>query len=121
MKLKLFIIILLFTSSAGAEIYRGSWWTTNRPIEGPMNLEVIPDGKDKYLGHFWGVWEGVSWDYSVPFKGPENNLKGVAIIDGAYYEWKGVMNKHGFNGSFTGDRYNGEFKLKKIPKQYVPE
>jgi hypothetical protein len=106
---------LVFTSIAQAEeySYRGGWLTTNRPLSGDMICEVTPLAKQEWQGRFHGTWQGVDFDYIVRFHGPAEALTGIALIDGASYEWKGWINVDEFKGNFGGDRYLGSFDLKR--------
>jgi hypothetical protein len=96
-------------------IYEGSWIVTNRPLEGTMMCAVTQVGDDSWHGHFYGLWENSPFSYRVDFKGPKANLRGHAIIDGARYEWTGVMSDQPpmLRGTFGGDRYAGSFNLKR--------
>jgi len=118
--MKSFILFLSFvcvTASSLAEdrVYVGPWRTTNRPLNGIMTAVVTDLGNNQWQGRFYGVWEGVAFDYTVRFSGPADMMKGAAVIDNANYTWIGRMNEHGFNGTFTGDRYTGYFRL--LPKK----
>jgi len=116
MKSLIFACLLLMGSQACAAdlVYVGPWRTTNRPLDGIMNAVVSDLGENNWRGRFYGTWQGVDFDYVVVFTGPADDLSGTAIIDGASYKWRGRLNSDGFNGTFTGDRYNGHFEL--LPK-----
>ncbi len=92
-------------------IYEGTWRTTNRKLDGAMTCVVTPLPQQKWRGHFYGVWQGVKFDYTETFEGPANALQGKATIDGAAYEWKGALNQKQFKANFSGDRYIGSFDL----------
>ena len=116
------LLFLLIPCSAGAEdaVYVGTWKTTNRKLDGPMTCAVKDLGEDKWLGRFYGVWQGVPFDYTVPFAGPPSSLRGTAIIDGASYTWTGTISSEApgvFKGTFGGSRYNGSFELKEKAAQ----
>ena len=103
--------------SAGAEdaLYEGPWHTTNRKLDGVMTCAVKDLGENKWSGRFYGVWQGVPFDYTVAFAGPPEKLQGRATIDGADYIWSGSFNadEGRFKGSFGGNRYTGYFDLAK--------
>jgi hypothetical protein len=110
-------IVLSSMSTCLAEdrVYEGSWHTTNRKLDGVMTCIVSEAGPEKWQGRFYGVWQGVAFDYKVPFSGPSSELTGTAQIDGADYTWKGRLTKGGsgeFVGTFGGSRYTGHFELK---------
>lgn len=112
--------LALLTSSAMANagdlLYRGTWVTTNRQLDGTMSCTVTDLGGDRWRGHFHGVWYGRPFSYKVTFSGPPDKLKGKARIDGADYEWTGQMAKGSFKGKFGGNRYVGSFNLKQEDK-----
>jgi hypothetical protein len=111
----LFILLSISTSVAGDRIYEGSWHTTNRKLDGIMTCVVSKAGPEKWQGRFYGVWQGVAFDYKVPFSGPTSDLSGIAQIDGADYTWKGRITEGksaGFVGTFGGSRYSGYFELR---------
>lgn len=96
-------------------VYEGTWKTTNRKLDGTMIAEVTDLGGGKWKGRFYGVWQGVKFDYKVEFSGPPDKLTGKARIDGADYNWKGSMGTESpgfFKGTFDGSRYIGSFDLK---------
>ena len=77
-----------------------------------MNCTVTRKGHEQWTGRFWGVWQGVDFDYDVEFDGPLDNLKGKpCTIDGARYQWDGSIVGGVFNAEFTGSRYTGSFVL----------
>lgn len=95
-------------------LFEGTWRTTNRPLDGPMTCVVTDLGNQTWQGRFYGVWQGVPFDYIVPFSGPPSQLRGTALIDGANYTWTGRIREAApasFQGSFGGDRYEGSFLL----------
>jgi hypothetical protein len=105
---------------AGDAEYVGSWKTTNRKLDGPMTCAVKDLREDKWQGRFYGVWQGVPFDYTVAFTGPPSSLRGTATIDGASYTWTGTITseKPGvFKGTFGGSRYVGSFELKEKSAQ----
>jgi len=112
-----FACALGFTSIAHAEeyVYRGGWQTTNRGLSGDMTCVVTPLAKHEWQGRFHGTWQGVDFDYTVRFHGPARQLAGIALIDGASYDWKGWINADEFKANFGGDRYQGSFDLKRQP------
>jgi hypothetical protein len=110
-------VVLLWSAAAGARdlVFEGTWVTTNRPLDGTLTCVVTDLGNNEWRGHFSGTWQGTTFSYRVDFRGPADNLRGRAVIDGAHYEWTGAMSKGQpgwFKGKFTGDRYEGSFNLK---------
>jgi len=95
--------------------YEGPWHTTNRKLDGMMTCAVKDLGDNKWSGRFYGVWQGVPFDYTVAFTGPPEMLQGKATIDGADYIWSGAFhaNDGRFKGNFGGNRYSGYFDLVK--------
>jgi hypothetical protein len=80
-----------------------------------MACAVTDLGSQKWQSHFYGVWQGVPIDYTVPFIGPPSQLRGTALIAGAYYTWTGAIRQETpapFTGTFEGDRYEGYFDRK---------
>ena len=101
-------------TSAKETTYEGTWRTTNRRLDGRMTCVVRELGDERWNGHFYGVWQGVSFSYRVTFSGPPNKLSGKAEIDGADYAWTGAIKPGApatFVGSFDGNRYRGDFHL----------
>lgn len=96
-------------------VYRGTWKTTNRPLDGEMTCVVTPVAKEAWQGRFIGVWQGLPFDYTVDFVGPAYDLQGTATIDRAAYEWRGRIQRDRFKANFTGDRYEGSFDLRRSP------
>lgn len=97
-----------------ADIYHGTWKTTNRKLDGEMTAVVTELGQEKWRGRFYGVWQGVPFDYTVNFAGPPSDLRGTAVIDHADYQWRGSLSDESprrFKGSFGGSRYTGYFDL----------
>lgn len=122
MKTILFALVLLTGSMTLAQkpnvyIYEGPWKTKERRLDGIMTSVVEYKGKQKWKGRFYGTWQGVDFDYNVDFQGYAKELKGVAVIDGAHYQWTGRISEKEFVVQFTGDRYNGSFDLKRKDKQ----
>ncbi len=112
------LIVLGMGGTVGAEdaVYEGMWRTTNRKLDGTMTCVVKDGGEGKWSGRFYGIWQGVPFDYTVAFTGKPEKLVGKATIDGADYTWTGDMNADGdgrFKGSFGGNRYAGYFDLKR--------
>src|SRR6478672_1181090 len=103
--------VMAFGSNASADdaLYEGAWNTTNRKLDGRMTCAVKDLGDNKWTGRFYGVWQGVPFDYTVPFSGPPDKLQGKATIDGADYIWSGSFNEDDgrFKASFGGNRYSG--------------
>lgn len=99
--------------------YSGTWVTTkNRQLDGTMTCVATDMGQDKWKGHFYGEWQGRKFSYNVEFTGTPDKLVGKAVIDGADYDWTGVMDAQlpgSFKGTFTGSRYTGSFDLKEKP------
>ena len=110
------ILICVLASFATAEefTYKGTWVTVkNKKLDGTMKATIKPAGGGVWNARFFGVWQGVAFDYTVPFN--EGAAGGKATIDGARYEWKGTITPEKFNGTFTGDRYEGDFQLDRVP------
>jgi hypothetical protein len=115
--------------------YQGPWLTTNRKLNGTINCHLQKISSDKWLGHFWGVWEHVPLDYTVEFGRQDPTAKdggrlvsigdkpladgipvtGKATIDGAHYDWIGILTPEEFDIQFTGSRYEGHLELKQVP------
>lgn len=121
MRKQLYLVLGLLVSWCGTvaagenATFEGLWRTTNRKLDGTMTCVVTPVGDEKWRGRFYGVWQGVPFDYSVSFTGPLSSLRGTATIDGAHYAWTGEMSSatpRSFKGSFNGSRYAGHFDLK---------
>ena len=107
-----------FAAPAEDAIYEGVWRTTNRKLDGIMTCVVTDFGDGNWQGRFYGVWQGVKYDYTVTFAGQPNDLRGKATIDGAQYDWKGEITGEpagSFKGTFGGTRYTGFFDLKEKP------
>jgi hypothetical protein len=106
-----------FVAVAEDAVYEGTWHTTNRKLDGTMTCTVKDLGDNKWSGRFYGQWQGVPFDYTVPFSGPPDKLQGKATIDGADYIWSGSYNPDDghFKGQFGGNRYSGYFDLVKKP------
>jgi len=126
--LYVFLLLTLLSAVASAEerVYSGAWKTTNRKLDGTMTSAVKELGENKWQGRFYGVWQGVSFDYTVAFTGSPSDLRGTATIDGASYTWTGAIGPSAaadaapgsvFKGTFGGSRYNGSFELKEKPAQ----
>jgi hypothetical protein len=117
--------------------YEGPWATTNRKLNGTMNCLVKPLSDGHWQGRFWGTWEHVPLDYTVEFsrddqapseatrvvsvdvKAPRNSesVTGKATIDGAHYDWNGILGPDQFMIQFTGSRYEGHLELKRVLEQ----
>src|SRR3954467_12347748 len=91
---------------AGDATYEGPWHTTNRKLDGPMTCAVKDLGDNKWSGRFYGIWQGVPFDYTVSFSGFPDKLQGKATIGGADYIWSGVFDSEEgrFKGQFGGSR-----------------
>ncbi len=123
-----YYVLMLGALLAGAviaegedRVYEGPWKTTNRKLDGVMTAVVRDLGNDKWQGRFYGIWQGVSFDYTVKFSGKLTSLKGTAVIDNADYTWTGLIDDESpgtFQGSFGGSRYTGHFALKE--KKHSP-
>jgi hypothetical protein len=105
--------------AAQDRVFEGPWKTINRKLDGIMTAVVKDLGNDKFQGRFYGVWQGVPFDYTVKFDGPPENLTGTAVIDHADYQWSGSIDERPsaqgpatFQGKFGGSRYTGYFDLK---------
>src|SRR4051812_45789182 len=115
----LLVGLALLASGAGASakeiVYEGTWVTTNRKLDGTMTCVVTDLGGNGWRGRFSGVWYGEPFSYDVDFRGPPDDLRGRAVIDGADYRWTGELTKGKggtFKGKFGGSRYAGYFDLK---------
>lgn len=111
-----FVVLASLAAPALAEdlVFEGPWRTTNRKLDGIMTSVVTETAPEQWKGRFYGIWQGVKFDYTVTFTGPESDLRGTASIDGAHYDWKGSLDRKSpgrFQGSFTGSRYTGSFDL----------
>ena len=123
------ILLLLLNAcpliASGADtVYVGTWLTTNRKLDGTMTCVVRKLEDDKWQGRFHGIWQGVPFDYTVPFTGEKDSLRGTAQIDGAQYTWTGSIDSQSpgvFKGSFGGSRYAGGFELKEKPPQVATQ
>ncbi len=97
--------------------YTGKWKTTNRKLDGTQTAIVTylgeKEGVGQWKGRFFGVWQGVSYDYNVKFSGPKDNLRGEAVIDGAQYYWAAIISPKVFKANFNGSRYVGSFDMKR--------
>ena len=120
-RLILLACVLSSPASAADALYEGDWRTTNRKLDGRMTCAVTELGPEKWRGRFYGVWQGVPFDYTLDFAGPATALRGTARIDGADYVWTGKMSGDSFQGSFGGNRYTGHFQLAKRPGKTVRE
>lgn len=95
--------------------FEGPWKTTNRKLDGLMTCVMTQVEPQQWLGRFYGVWQGVPFDYTVRFSGPPSKLIGTAMIDGASYQWTGAFDEDApgvFRATFGGSRYEGGFVLK---------
>jgi hypothetical protein len=113
--------LLAAGASVGATdgVYEGTWVTTNRRLDGPLRCVVTDLGRDRWRGRFSGSWNGQPFAYEVDFRGPPDQLRGRAVIDGAEYEWTGELREGPagwFRGEFGGSRYKGYFRLKQKDK-----
>ncbi len=106
-------------SNAAEYVYRGTWKTVNRQLDGEMTCVVTPTAKHAWQGRFHGIWQGVEFDYTVDFMGPPNDLKGSAMIDGASYEWRAWITRDAMKANFAGSRYEGSFDLKRVTDRDV--
>jgi len=95
-----------------AGTYQGTWVTTNVPLKGTMKC-VVTGGNEQWKGTFSGVWQGRPFSYNVDWSGPPSAMKGKAVIDRAKYDWNGSIIDGLFKGTYTGNRYNGSFELRK--------
>lgn len=107
-------------ANAADATYSGPWHThRGKQLSGVMTVDVHADQVGQYRGRFHGVWQGVSFDYRVDFTGPLEDLRGSAMIDGASYNWRGVIVRGApgngtFNASFDGSRYAGSFEMRRV-------
>jgi hypothetical protein len=118
-------LLAMFSGPAPAEdgVFEGIWHTTNRKLDGTMTCAVKDLGDGKWSGRFYGQWQGVPFDYTVPFTGPPEKLQGKATIDGADYLWTGNFSPEdgNFKGNFGGNRYSGYFDLAKKQRGVTAE
>lgn len=119
--LQLLVLLAVGASPAFARNYEfeGTWKTVNRKLDGRMTCIMTDLGEQKWQGRFFGVWQGVPFDYTVDFNGPLTELRGTAVIDNANYIWAGRVDEGApglFRGNFDGDRYRGSFELKEQSK-----
>jgi hypothetical protein len=118
-------------------IYQGPWVTTNRKLNGILNCQLKQLVADRWQGHFWGTWEHVPLDYTVEFGRNNPTAKdggrlvsigdksladgipvaGKATIDGAHYDWIGMLTPTEFDIQFTGSRYEGHLEMKRVAAQ----
>jgi len=117
----LWVVLLIPSSGASArdQLYEGTWVTTNRSLDGTLRCVITDLGGNQWRGHFSGAWQGQAFSYQVDFSGPPERLRGRAVIDGADYEWTGEMSQGPsgwFRGRFTGNRYEGSFRLRQKSK-----
>src|ERR1700722_8936197 len=93
------VLLLVLSTPASAKelVFEGTWLTTNRKLDGTMTCVVTELGDNQWRGHFSGVWDGVPFSYKVEFSGTPDKLRGQAMIDGAFYEWTGEMDKESQN------------------------
>jgi hypothetical protein len=112
--------------------YAGPWVTTwNKKLDGDTNCIVQQLTPDRWQGRFWGIWQQVPFDYTVEFQRAKSKqgktakpdadestdptakalVSGKATIDGASYDWTGVLTPEEFNIKFTGSRYEGHLEL----------
>lgn len=94
--------------------------TTNRPLDGRMTCELQPVGKEKWRAHFEGIWQGVAFDYTVHFIGPDSALRCDTKVDGAAYTAHGVLTAEHFKARFGGDRYEGSLTMKRVKGDIKP-
>ena|SRR5437899_5604230 len=114
MLLIIWVLSLCVSAKAEELVYRGKWNTTNRKLDGSMTCIVDRTAVDSWEGRFFGEWQGVKFDYRVAFTGSPDDLIGSATIDGAAYQWRGLMTPEIFKANFTGDRYRGSFELQRV-------
>jgi hypothetical protein len=121
--------------------YNGPWLTTwNKKLDGTTNCIVKQLAADRWQGRFWGIWQQVPFDYTVEFeraKPKEDKatkpiddesadtsskalVSGKAMIDGASYDWTGVLTADEFNIKFTGSRYAGQVDMQRVPDKEAP-
>ncbi len=101
-------------------VYEGTWVTTNRPLDGRMTCELQAVGKEKWRAHFEGIWQGVAFDYTVHFTGPDSALRCDTKVDGAAYVAHGVLTAEHFKARFGGDRYEGSLTMKRVKGDIKP-
>jgi hypothetical protein len=108
------ILIACGPVTATDQTFEGTWHTTNRKLDGSMTCVVTDLGRDQWRARFFGTWQGVPFDYTVPFTGKLSDLRGTATIDGASYVWTGKIidtMPPSFQATFGGTRYTGYFDL----------
>ncbi len=121
------------SSRPDTALFEGTWNTTKmKKLDGTLSCQLKPLTKDRWQGRFWGVWQQVPFDYTVEFattngeKDPaaaktgsseptaSQRVRGTATIDGADYDWVGDLTPARFDVQFTGSRYEGNMKLKRV-------
>jgi hypothetical protein len=127
--------------TAKSELYfEGPWVTTKtKQLNGTITCRVEPLSPGRWRGRFWGTWQQVPLDYTVEFAvdseiahtrtvAVENGVvaggvpvAGKAMIDGASYDWKGLLSPDQFTIQFTGSRYEGHLELKRIAEKTPPK
>ncbi|WP_254507023.1 hypothetical protein [Anatilimnocola floriformis] len=108
-----------FNAASGQDrVFEGPWKTTNRKLDGIMTAVIKDLGDERWQGRFYGVWQGVPFDYTVKFSGKPESLKGTAVIDFADYTWTGAIDEDAgtFTAKFGGSRYTGHFEMKEKKK-----
>ena len=91
--------------------WEGQWNTRQRRLSGIMRCDAIKTDK-VWKARFHGVWQGQAFSYLVYFDGEDKLVGRPCVIDGAYYKWTGEIKDGYFFGYFSGNRYDGSFKLK---------
>src|SRR5262245_17363815 len=96
-------------------VYQGAWNTTSK-LDGVMTCVATQAAGQELKGRFSGTWQGAPFDYTVGFKGPPNDLRGTAMIDGVAYACRASISKKQFKANFAGGRYSGSFDLRRVEK-----
>lgn len=96
--------------------FTGPWHTTSG-LAADMTCVVTWIDHGKWQGHFYGIWEGAPYEYTVNFTGTPQKLVGTARINGAKYQWEGNMDMGAFTAQYGGNRYSGGFTLYRKPSE----
>ena len=100
-------------SAAEEFVYDGSWNTTNRKLDGAMTCVATPLGQQEWSCHFFGTWQGASFDYTVSFLGPWDDLRGTALVDGANYDFRARVTRRRFPSQICGRSLHGLVRSQK--------
>ena len=100
----------------------GPWKTTNRKLDGIMTCVVrTATWREKIAGAFYGVWQGVPFDYAVPFSGPASKLQRAPrplttrVIRGQGKS-VAILSRHS-RRHVGSSRHIGSFEMQEKPKK----